>query len=54
MSKVSFCIPSKNNCRYLKACIPSIRKNSYFEENEILVFVDEDNDGTDFDREWAI
>ena len=46
MSKVSFCIPSKNNCRYLKACIPSIRKNSYFEENEILVFVDEDNDGT--------
>ena len=46
MEKITFCIPSKNNCRYLKACIPSIRKNSYREDHDIIVFVDEDNDGT--------
>ena len=46
MDKITFCIPSKNNCRYLKACIPSIRKNSYRKDHDIIVFVDEDNDGT--------
>ena len=45
MEKITFCIPSKNNCRYLKACIPSIRKNSYGNHN-ISVFVDADEDGT--------
>lgn len=43
---VTFCIPSKNNLRYLKTCIPSIRESSYFKENEILVYVDQDEDGT--------
>tara|TARA_Y100000310_G_scaffold284773_1_gene307761 strand:- start:180 stop:1394 length:1215 start_codon:yes stop_codon:yes gene_type:complete len=46
MEKITFCIPSKNNCRYLKACIPSIRKNSYRDDHDIIVFVDADNDGT--------
>ncbi len=46
MEKITFCIPSKNNCRYLKACIPSIRKNSYRKDHDIIVFVDADNDGT--------
>ena len=46
MEKITFCIPSKNNCRYLKACIPSIRKNSYRDDHDIIVFVDADEDGT--------
>ena len=46
MDKITFCIPSKNNCRYLKACIPSIRKNSYRKDHDIIVFVDADEDGT--------
>ena len=43
---ITFCIPSKNNLRYLKTCIPSIEINSHYTTNEILVFVDQDNDGT--------
>lgn len=43
---ITFCIPSKNNLRYLKGCIASIQKNSYY-KNNILVFVDQDNDGTE-------
>ena len=46
MDKITFCIQSKNNCRYLKACIPSIKKNSYRKDHDIIVFVDADNDGT--------
>jgi len=46
MDKITFCIPSKNNLRYLKACIPSIRKNAYREDHDIIVFVDSDDDGT--------
>jgi len=43
---ITFCIPSKNNLRYLKPCIKSIKENSYYKDNEILVYVDQDNDGT--------
>lgn len=43
---ITFCVPSKNNLRYLKTCIPSIRDNSYNKSNEIIVYVDQDNDGT--------
>lgn len=43
---ITFCIPSKNNLRYLKTCIPSIQNNSYYQTNEILVYVDQDEDGT--------
>ncbi len=45
-SKITFCIPSKSNLRYLKTCIPSIRKNAYRDDHEIIVFVDSDEDGT--------
>ena len=46
MDKITFCIPSKSNLRYLKTCIPSIRKNAYREDHDIIVFVDSDEDGT--------
>lgn len=45
-NKITFCIPSKNNLRYLKSAIHSIRENSFY-ENEIIVYVDSDNDGTE-------
>ena len=46
MDKITFCIPSKTNLRYLKTCIPSIRKNAYRDDHEIIIFVDQDEDGT--------
>jgi len=45
---LTFCIPSKNNLRYLKGCIASIKTNSYY-DNKIIVFVDGNNDNT---AEW--
>ena len=49
MEKITFCIPSKTNLRYLKTAIPSIRKNAYRKDHDIIVFVDSDEDGT---LEW--
>jgi len=46
MEKITFCIPSKSNLRYLKTCIPSIRENAYRGDHEIIIFVDSDEDGT--------
>ena len=46
MEKITFCIPSKSNLRYLKTCIPSIRENAYRKDHDIIVFVDSDDDGT--------
>lgn len=46
--RITFCIPSKNNLRYLKSSIQSIKENS-LHQNEIIVYVDVDNDGT---KEW--
>lgn len=46
---ITFCIPSKNNLRYLKTAVESINKNSYYKTNKILVFVDKDEDHT---SEW--
>ena len=46
--RITFCIPSKNNLRYLKSSIQSIKENS-LHKNEIIVYVDADNDGT---KEW--
>jgi len=46
MPKITFCIPSKSNVRYLKTCIPSIRKNAYRTDHDIIIFVDSDTDGT--------
>ena len=48
MRKITFCIPSKDNLRYLKSSITSIQQNSTL-NNEIIVWVDSDNDGTE---EW--
>lgn len=42
---VTICIPSKNNLRYLKLAIESIKRNSAF-DNEVFVYVDKDDDGT--------
>ena len=46
MDKITFCIPSKSNLRYLKTCIPSIRENAYRKDHDIIIFVDSDEDGT--------
>ena len=43
--KITYCIPTKNNLRYLKNSIQSIQQNST-NEYDIVVFVDSDNDGT--------
>ena len=43
--KITYCIPTKNNLRYLKNSIQSIRQNS-INEYDIVFFVDSDNDGT--------
>ena len=45
MKKITFCIPTKNNLRYLKGCIQSIKENSAY-DNDIIIFVDTDTDGT--------
>ena len=47
---ITFCIPTKNNLRYLKNSIRSIKQNQFY-DNEIVVFVDSDNDGT---VEWLV
>ena len=46
MDKITFCIPSKSNLRYLKTCIPSIRQNAYRQDHDIIIFVDSDEDRT--------
>jgi glycosyltransferase involved in cell wall biosynthesis len=43
---ITYSIPSKNNLRYLKLAIESIKKNSYYKDNEVFVYVDKDDDGT--------
>lgn len=48
MNKITYCIPSKDNLRYLKSSIKSIRENSTT-DYDIVVFIDTDNDGTE---EW--
>ena len=45
MNKITFCIPSKDNLRYLKSCINSILENKS-STVDIIVYVDSDNDGT--------
>tara|TARA_B100000900_G_C20574938_1_gene714925 strand:- start:52 stop:936 length:885 start_codon:yes stop_codon:yes gene_type:complete len=42
---ISIIIPSFNNLKYLKLCINSLEKNSYF-KNETLVHINEGSDGT--------
>ena len=42
-------MPSKSNLRYLKMAIPSIRNNASRPDHDIIIYVDEDTDGT---LEW--
>lgn len=44
--KYSLLIPSWNNLDYLKLCVASIRKNSYF-HHQIIVLINEGADGTE-------
>lgn len=46
MNKISYCLPTKNNLRYLKGSIQSIVENSQL-PYEIVVYIDSDNDGTE-------
>ena len=41
----SLIIPSYNNLEYLKLCIASIKKNSFF-NNEIILHINDGSDGT--------
>jgi GT2 family glycosyltransferase len=45
---ITYCIPVKDNLRYLKGCIESIKKNSAT-SYDVLVYVDQSTDGT---LEW--
>ena len=42
---ISIIIPTYNNLPYLKKCIESIKKNSFY-KNEILIHINEGKDGT--------
>ncbi len=48
-AKFSILIPTWNNLEYLKLCIKSIRKNSFY-KHQIIVHINEGSDGT---REWV-
>ena len=41
----SILIPTYNNLEYLKICIESIKKNSYF-NHQIIIHINEGSDGT--------
>ena len=49
-AKFSILIPTWNNLDYLKVCINSIRKNSFF-RHQVIVHINEGKDGT---REWIM
>lgn len=46
IDKITFCIPSKNNLRYLKDSIRSIKQNGTI-EHDIIVYLDMDQDNTE-------
>lgn len=50
MSKITYCIPCKNNLRYLKGSIQSIKENSLV-ECEVVVYLDANEDGA---KQWLI
>ena len=43
--KISIIIPTYNNLKFLKFCLSSIKKNSYY-NHEIILHVNEGSDGT--------
>lgn len=50
MEKITFVIPSRNNLRYLKWCLASIRQHASRKDHDIFVFNDQSDDGT---AEWC-
>ena len=44
--KISVLIPTFNNLPYLKLCINSLEKYSFFNNHEIIVHVNDGSDGT--------
>ena len=44
VSRMTFCIPSKNNLRYVKVAIESIRKNAMRDDHYIHILVDKNDD----------
>ena len=44
VSRMTFCIPSKNNLRYIKWAIESIRKNAMRDDHYIHILVDKNDD----------
>lgn len=50
MEKITFCIPTKNNLRYLKGCLKSIKQNST-QTHDVIIYIDGDTDGTE---DWLI
>lgn len=44
VSRITFCIPSKNNLRYIKWAIESIRKNAMRDDHYIHILVDKNDD----------
>ena len=44
--KISVLIPTFNNVSYLKLCINSLEKYSFFNNHEIIVHVNDGSDGT--------
>ena len=51
----SIIIPTFNNLEYLKLCLKSIEKNSFFKTHEIIIYINEGLDGTlEYVREKGI
>ena len=47
MEKISFCInTAKNELEYIKLLLKSMDKNLRYDNHEIIIFVDSDNQGT--------
>ena len=42
---ISIVIPTYNNIDYLKLCLKSLKKNSFFED-EIIIHINDGSDGT--------
>src|SRR5271169_4015037 len=43
---ITYCIPTKNNLRYLKNSVKSIKKHAS-PQSKIIIYIDSDNDGTE-------
>lgn len=50
-SPVTTCISTNNNLNYLKLAVHSVRKNAYYNNQPILIYAENCDDGTD---EWLL